>query len=99
MKKNLILCLMLAACASDDAGPECTAATTYQGETITCDDGAGLCVADGSAFACLPRCADDGPTCADGERYATIAVSDGAPACYCDSRTPWVIEPIIRDHR
>jgi hypothetical protein len=96
-----ILVSLSAACASDDTPePECTEATLYQGATVTCAGGEGVCIARGTGeLECVPRCAeDDGPACVDA-RWFTVAVSDGPPVCYCDASTPWVWEPIIRDHR
>lgn len=105
MTKTNLISIMLAAalsgCTSDDVAPEpeCTSATTYQGATVPCAGGEGVCIARGTGeLECVPRCADDGPACVDAH-YATIAVSDGPPVCYCDAATPWVWEPIIRDHR
>lgn len=68
--------------------PDCTAgATVYMGNTITCADGTGLCVKLGrnEPIECLPLCAD-GPACADSWQWASIAVSDGPPVCYCEPR-------------
>ena len=71
-------------CGRETVTDDCTSSTVYMGETVTCDDGMGVCISRGTDAVCYPRCSVVGDVCTDGT-WNTIVVSDGPPVCYCET--------------